>query len=117
VCSIVFEAEPEEEDAMRRPPRDPSAPVFGAGMLLGALAQGALVLAAVAGLHTALRPLLGEAEARAAAFVALVLGVPALRTMFGFALPGATASAAAAALAALAVLAVLGAAGRGMAPR
>jgi Ca2+-transporting ATPase len=49
VCSIVFEAEPEEEDAMRRPPRDPSAPVFGAGMLLGALAQGALVLAAVAG--------------------------------------------------------------------
>jgi Ca2+-transporting ATPase len=72
VCSIAFEAEPEEEDVMRRPPLDPAAPVFSAAMVLGALAQGALVLLAVATLHIALRGTLDEAEARATAFVALV---------------------------------------------
>ena len=153
VCSIVFEAEAEEDDVMRRAPRDPAAPVFGTAMLAGALAQGALVLVAVAALHALLRPALGEAQARAAAFVALVacnvalilanrvlhgslraslarpnpmlwrmlaatgallalvLGVPALRALFGFALPPAGALAGAGALA-LAVLVLLSAARR-----
>jgi Ca2+-transporting ATPase len=31
VCSIVFEAEGEERDTMRRPPRDPAAPLLTAG--------------------------------------------------------------------------------------
>ncbi|WP_298826226.1 cation-translocating P-type ATPase [uncultured Piscinibacter sp.] len=73
VCSIVFEAEPEEADVMRRPPRDPGAPLFSPAMIAAALAQGALVLATVAGFHAALLQMqLGEAASRAAAFVALV---------------------------------------------
>ena len=28
-CSVVFEAEPEDEGTMRRPPREPGAPLFG----------------------------------------------------------------------------------------
>ena len=43
VCSIVFEAEGEEADTMRRPPRDPSAPLFTAGFVIWSLLQGALV--------------------------------------------------------------------------
>ena len=46
-CSIVFEAEPENPDLMRRPPRPASAPLFGAGTLLLGLAQGLTVLAGV----------------------------------------------------------------------
>jgi Ca2+-transporting ATPase len=46
-CSIVFEAEPENPDLMRRPPRSPAAPLFGAGMLLLGLAQGLSVLTGV----------------------------------------------------------------------
>src|SRR4029077_9086313 len=34
VCSIVFEAEGEEADTMRRPPRHPSAPLFTAGFVI-----------------------------------------------------------------------------------
>ncbi len=74
VCSIVFEAEPAERDAMRRPPRDPAAPLFGLADMSAAFAQGAVVLAAVAGLaawllHTGLP----EAQARGTGFLALVL--------------------------------------------
>ena len=50
VCSIVFEAEDDEADTMRRPPRPPSAPLFTAGFAAWSVFQGALVLALVAGL-------------------------------------------------------------------
>ena len=73
VCSIVFEAEGEEADTMRRPPRPPSAPLFTAGFVIWSLLQGALVLALVAGLFVmALRQNLPEPDARALAFAALV---------------------------------------------
>jgi hypothetical protein len=49
VCSIVFEAESEEADTMRRPPRAPSAPLFTAGFVIWSLLQGVLALALVAG--------------------------------------------------------------------
>ena len=134
VGSIVFEAEEAENDLMSRPPRRPDAPLFSPALFATSLLQGALVLLAVGGFYGAL---LWQAwavdEARAAAFVALVLanvalvlanrtlqtrwrgafgghnrallltvlltlamlalvlGVPALRTLFGFGLPdGAT---------------------------
>jgi len=73
VCSIVFEAEGEEADTMRRPPRAPSAPLFTAGFVVSSLLQGVLVLALVAGLFVmALRQNLPEPDARSLAFAALV---------------------------------------------
>src|SRR5215468_3137970 len=73
VCSIVFEAEGEEADTMRRPPRAPSAPLFTAGFVIWSLLQGVLALALVAGLFVmALRQNLPEPDARALAFAALV---------------------------------------------
>ena len=73
VCSIVFEAEGEEGDTMRRPPRDPAVPLLAAGFAVWSLLQGALVLGLVAGLFVmALRQELPEPDARALAFAALV---------------------------------------------
>jgi Ca2+-transporting ATPase len=48
VCSIAFEAEPEEPDVMRRPPRPPAARLFERRTIAAALLQGVLALAAVA---------------------------------------------------------------------
>ena len=73
VCSIVFEAEAEEADVMRRPPRDPAAPLFSPRMIGGALLQGLLVLLAVGGFYAMqLQAQVPQAQARAAAFLALV---------------------------------------------
>jgi Ca2+-transporting ATPase len=73
VCSIVFEAEGEEADTMRRPPRAPSAPLITVGFVIWSLLQGVLALAVVAGLFVmALRQNLLEPDARALAFTALV---------------------------------------------
>jgi Ca2+-transporting ATPase len=73
VCSIVFEAESEEADTMRRPPRPPTAPLFTAGFVAWSMLQGALVLGLVAGLFImALRQGLAEPDARSLAFAALV---------------------------------------------
>jgi Ca2+-transporting ATPase len=46
-CSVVFEAQPEESDVMRRPPREPRSPLFGRRVLGVSLLQGASVLAVV----------------------------------------------------------------------
>ncbi|MFY9810452.1 cation-translocating P-type ATPase [Aquabacterium sp.] len=73
VCSVVFEAEPEETDVMRRPPRRPGTPLLGRDLLLGSLVQGLLVMGLIGGFYVWL--LSGgapEAAARTAAFVALV---------------------------------------------
>jgi Ca2+-transporting ATPase len=48
VCSIVFEAEREEEDTMRRPPRDPRRPLFSRALASWGLVQGTLALLVVA---------------------------------------------------------------------
>jgi P-type Ca2+ transporter type 2C len=73
VCSIAFEAEPAERDIMRRPPRDPQAPLFTMRFIAWSLLQGVVVLAVVAGLFVAaLRSGLPEADVRALAFAALV---------------------------------------------
>lgn len=72
--SIVFEAEPEEPDVMRRPPRDPRAPLFNRSMISLSLLQGgsvALIVLAVFALAGMVR---GEAEARALTFTTLVIG-------------------------------------------
>jgi Ca2+-transporting ATPase len=73
VCSLVFESEPSEADAMTKPPRPASESLFGARVLLFGLFQGAVVLGGVFGLYVgALTSGVPAPEARAAAFIALV---------------------------------------------
>ena len=78
-CSIVFEAEANEENSMERPPRDPKAPLFDAQMLVTGLGLGASVLGAVFAMywwgHTAGRP---EGELGALGFATIVFGNLAL---------------------------------------
>ena len=75
-CSIAFEAEPEESDVMNRPPRDSQEPLFSVKKICSSLLQGSIVLLAVlAVLGFALYRGQGEAVARAASFVTLVLGM------------------------------------------
>ena len=73
VCAMVFEGRPSARGAMARPPRPAGEPLFSAGRLMMALAQGAGLLAAVFGLHLLL---LGhgvsEPAARASTLIALV---------------------------------------------
>lgn len=75
VASLVFEAEPEEPDVMRRPPRDPAEPLVGRRALLGSLAVGGTALAVSIAVY-AVAVLLGhpEAESRALGFAGLLIG-------------------------------------------
>ena len=77
-CAMVFENEPAEADVMRRPPRDPQEPLFAGWVLVQAVLQGLGVLAAVLLLYVWGGQHLGEDQARALAFTALVLGNLAL---------------------------------------
>jgi Ca2+-transporting ATPase len=71
-CSMVFENEPAEPDAMQRPPRDVSTPLFG-GLTLGmALLQGLGALALVLAATVWGSGQLTEGAARAFAFATLV---------------------------------------------
>ncbi|WP_068876098.1 MULTISPECIES: cation-translocating P-type ATPase [unclassified Phenylobacterium] len=72
-CSLVFEAEPSEAGAMKRKPRRPDEPLFGPAQIGLALLQGGGVLAAVLGVYLWALPQMAEAQARGAAFGALVL--------------------------------------------
>jgi Ca2+-transporting ATPase len=74
MCSVVFEAEPEEEDVMRRPPRNPKNPLLSNALVAWGLLQGTLGFLAVAAVYIlALRRGMPETEVRALAFVTLVL--------------------------------------------
>lgn len=73
ICSIVFEAEPEGEDIMDRPPRDPEAPLFGIHEVTFGILQGLVGLAAcVSALVFTLHAEAPDSEARATAFITLV---------------------------------------------
>ena len=75
VCSLVFEGEPSERTAMDKPPRPATESLFGTSQVVLGFVQGAIVLGAVFGLYVwALNAGVSEMEARAVAFVALVLG-------------------------------------------
>lgn len=79
LCSIVFEAEPSEADAMDRPPRNAREPLFGSAQIAIAAMQGLVLLAGVLAFYAWLNRMgAGEDEARAAAFIALVSGHLAL---------------------------------------
>jgi len=74
-CSIVFEAEPSDQHAMRRPPRDPAERLFNLRMLGLSLLLGVSLLAAVAMLYAwALASGQSDAKVRALGFAAIVFG-------------------------------------------
>jgi Ca2+-transporting ATPase len=73
ICALVFEGEPSEADAMRKPPRARNEPLFGPRQLLLACLQGLGVLAGVFLLYLFLLQTQSEAVARGGAFTALVL--------------------------------------------
>jgi Ca2+-transporting ATPase len=77
-CSLVFENEPPEADAMRRAPRDPLAPLFAGATLMQALLQGVGVLLVVIAAYVWSAQTLPEAGARAFTFTTLVMGNLAL---------------------------------------
>jgi Ca2+-transporting ATPase len=78
-CTLVYEAEATDNEAMRRPPRAPGEPLFNLRMLAVSLLLGATMLAAVMALYAwALRAQLPDGETRAIAFAAMVFGNLAL---------------------------------------
>jgi P-type Ca2+ transporter type 2C len=78
-CSLVFEAEPEEADVMRRPPRHPEESLFSRKTVGLAVLQGAGVLAIVLTVFAvALSRGQGAEDARALAFTTLIVSNLAL---------------------------------------
>ena len=74
VCSLVFEAERAEHDAMSRPPRRPGDSLFSAALVSWGLIQGAVTFVAVTLVFLGARARhMPEAEVRALAFFTLVL--------------------------------------------
>jgi Ca2+-transporting ATPase len=73
-CSIVFEAEREEADVMRRPPRNPKEPLFDRWTLMASVLQGVSVLLIVLAVYLiAVARGQGENGARALAFTTLII--------------------------------------------
>lgn len=73
LCSVVLEAERDERDVMRRPPRDPARALLSRPLLLTGFLQGALAILAACGvfLYATLRGLPAE-TVRSMGFVTLV---------------------------------------------
>jgi Ca2+-transporting ATPase len=79
VCSLVFEAEGEEDDVMSRRPRDPAEPLFSGAMIAWSVLQGALAFGLVAAIFVvALGQGMPVDEVRALSFLALVTAIVAL---------------------------------------
>jgi Ca2+-transporting ATPase len=73
-CSVVFEAEPEEQGIMDVPPRRPDEPLFSRRMLTVSLLQGVVVLAAVVIVYLwSVFAGLGDTGVRALTFTTLVV--------------------------------------------
>jgi Ca2+-transporting ATPase len=73
-CSIVFEAEQEEDDVMRRPPRDPASTLLLPKRILWAVLQGLIVFAILAGVYIgAARMDLPDEDVRMLVFTSLIL--------------------------------------------
>jgi Ca2+-transporting ATPase len=78
-CSVVFEAESGESEAMQRPPRDPREPLFSRAVLAASLGLGTAALLAVVLVYGwALLAGRSEGEMRALSFAAIVIGNLAL---------------------------------------
>jgi Ca2+-transporting ATPase len=78
-CSLVFEAEPEEDDVMKRPPRHPDEPLFSRDIVILGLLQGVGVLAIVLAVFAiAFDRGQGAEDARALSFTTLIVSNLAL---------------------------------------
>jgi Ca2+-transporting ATPase len=73
VSTLAFEGEPAPPDLMRRPPRDPRAPLIGRTRILRSACSGALLALVTLALYAA-RLDRGMSYARAAAMVVVVVG-------------------------------------------
>ncbi len=79
VCALVFEAERDEDDIMRRRPRDPAEPLFSLPMIAWSVFQGGLAFAMLATVFLVEGRLgMPEAELRALVFFALIAEIVAL---------------------------------------
>lgn len=79
VCSLVFEAETEEQDVMRRPPRDPNEPLFSWPLIGWSLLQGVFTFGLVAAIFFGgFARGMPENEVRALTFFSLVLMIVSL---------------------------------------
>ncbi len=79
VCSLVFEAEKEEDDIMRRRPRAPDEPLFSRHLIVWSLLQGAFALLIVGGIYlTSLYWEMPVPEVRALTFFSLVVAIVGL---------------------------------------
>jgi len=79
LLEMVFEAERDEADIMRRPPRDPAEPLFSFGMIAWSLFQGGLAFAMLATVYfVEAASGMPEAELRALVFFALIAEILAL---------------------------------------
>ena len=79
VCSLVFEAEKEEDDVMTRPPRSPKEPLVSLPLIGWSLAQGVVGFVPVlAMVLIGVERGMPDDEIRALAFVTLVLSVGSL---------------------------------------
>jgi len=75
VCSTVFEAERDESNVMRRPPRAPNARLLSSSLICWSLIQGVVALLVVAGVYYGgYRLGLPEPDLRALTFIVLVCG-------------------------------------------
>jgi len=74
-CSTVFEAEPEEADVMKRPPRNPKEPLLGMKTIGMSILQGISVLLIVLGIFVYFFLYRAETpeEARALSFTTLII--------------------------------------------
>jgi Ca2+-transporting ATPase len=72
-CALVFESEPSESAAMKRPPRRRDETLFGPSQLTLAIIQGLVVLGGVLLLYLWALKSGSEVQARGAAFIALAL--------------------------------------------
>lgn len=74
-CSIVFEAEPEESDVMRRPPRRSDAKIFDRNLLMLGLQQGVALFVVLLVVYLASQWAgLDVEQARALTFSAMIIG-------------------------------------------
>ncbi len=79
VCTLVFEAETEEDDIMRRPPRAPGEKLLSARLILWSISQGLLAFVLVAAIYLlACWRGLPEDQVRSLTFFSLITSVVAL---------------------------------------